>query len=374
MKKKFTFCLAVFSAVMLCVACSGVGKQVPQKQTPQKDNESGVSFESFSPRSLTVTNKTGERLVAFKGKIEAQSLISGVPANATNHGLRMDANLFAKTEDFPVFFITEKVFNEHKDNLSAVQDSPFACLYGFYSTKGSDNSILVINSKSEGNLKIKFTNDSPVYVKIKLDNELENFACVPPFAEMMSVNIKPGDYQFYISFTKYSLHLNEKFEVLSRFKSSGKPFFYDIGIHDSSTVLNVGALWKPEDLDADFFSTGGCWLTVHNLSKTSISLKMGNKIFLTSQGFNTIVSGAVEMFFLPFPKEADGSYPKNFKIDNLTLGALAPFAVPEYSYKLDTQYRIVVNGECQDNLSLEPLQENAKLTTNEIVRILFGDI
>ena len=146
MKKHVSFLVAMFFIAVVALACKGVTEEVKPKED--------VSFQSFSPRSISVKNNTGERLIAFKGAIELSSLISGVPANASNHGLRMDPNLFAETGDFALLFITEKMFNENKNNLFAVSNTPFASIYAFYNKSGDNNQVYTISSKSAGKVDI----------------------------------------------------------------------------------------------------------------------------------------------------------------------------------------------------------------------------
>ena len=150
MKKKNLFFAAVcIMAILLSTACGNAfgnkGKDSNQGNTPA---ESTVSFDSFKPRSISVKNNTGVKLIAFKGEISSSTLISGVPAHASNHGLRMDETLFNETGDFALLFLTEEVYNKNKNNLAAVKNSPFASVYAFYNKTGSNDLVYTISSKS----------------------------------------------------------------------------------------------------------------------------------------------------------------------------------------------------------------------------------
>ena len=108
MKKRFLFAAVCITAVFLSIACGNAFGNKKKDSNQGNTSENTVSFESFSPRSVSVKNNTGERLVAFKGAIESASLISGVPAHASNHGLKKDPSLFSETGDFALLFLTEK--------------------------------------------------------------------------------------------------------------------------------------------------------------------------------------------------------------------------------------------------------------------------
>ena len=152
MKKHVSFLVAMFFIAMALLSCKTVKDNTGIGTSPTNDVK--VSFESFNPCSISVRNNTGERLIAFKGAIELSSLISGVPAYASNHGLKMDSNLFAERGDFALLFLTEKMFNENKNNLAAVSNTPFASLYAFYNKSGSNDLVYTVSSKSAGKVDI----------------------------------------------------------------------------------------------------------------------------------------------------------------------------------------------------------------------------
>jgi hypothetical protein len=105
MKKmlKFSALVLIMGLVFGLVGC-------PAEDDGGEDEESTVSFESFSPPSIYVDNKLGERLIAFKGSLNPNYLVSGIPAYATNHGLAksnaVNSSLFSTTGDFALILIT----------------------------------------------------------------------------------------------------------------------------------------------------------------------------------------------------------------------------------------------------------------------------
>ena len=360
-KKSLVFAAICIIAILLSAACGNAfGNK--KKDTNQPSNT--VSFESFSPRSISVKNNTGERLIAFKGAIEASSLISGVPANASNHGLKPDAALFAETGDFALLFLTEKVYNENKANLAAVKNSPFASIYAFYNKTGSNDLVYTISSNSGGKAKLTLQNNSPFNVEIRVNSpEGEVLGYTGAYTANTVLNINPGDYTLYPVFKKYIARDNEIYSVVPKFKKTNKPFAQDFAITDSDT-WNIGKLW---DATALQLSSGGFYLTINNQSNTAVRFTKGSTEFETSLGIKGIKSGSQATFFVAFEKEADGSYPNSFKMSTLTIGsALYPNTLPEYTYQLDTKYTITIKGSEADNLTLEAVEDKGKVNIEKL--------
>lgn len=359
MKKYFYFVLVMF--MTLFFSC----KFDLGKNSDKKNEEPLVSFENFSTRSVSVKNNTAEKLVAFKGTIELSTLISGVPAHASNHGLKLDPSLFSETGDFALQFITEETFNKNKDNLQAVQNSPFASIYAFYNKSGTNDQVYTISSKSGGRLKFTLHNNSAFNVEIRLNSpEGEVLGYVGAYTANTVLNVEAGDYVLYPVFKKYIAREKEIYSVVPKFTLSKKPFYRDFAITDSSTVWNVGELWKPSELN---LSSGGFYLTINNQAHTAVRFTKGDEEFETSLGVKGIKSGSQVMFFVPFHKNPDGSYPDSFKMSTLKIGsALNPIILPEYEYKLDTKYSVTIKGSQADNLTAEPVKHEGKVNINNL--------
>lgn len=365
MKKK-SLCLAIvcITAVLLSAACGNAFGNKKKDNQENMPDANPVSFDNFKPRSISVKNNTGERLVAFKGAIEASSLISGVPANASNHGLKPDAALFGETGDFALLFLTEKVYNENKNNLAAVKNSPFASIYAFYNKNGSNDLVYTIGSSSGGKAKLTLQNNSPFNVEIRVNSpEGEVLGYTGAYTANTVLNINPGDYTLYPVFKKYIARDNEIYSVVPKFKKSNKPFAQDFAITDTDS-WNVGGLWDATVLQ---LSSGGFYLTINNQSNTAVRFTKGTTEFETSLGVKGIKSGSQATFFVAFDKEADGSYPDSFKMSTLRIGsALYPNTLPEYTYQLDTKYSITIKGSEADNLTLEAVEDKGKVNIDKL--------
>ena len=358
MKKRIGFLVAIFFIAMVLLSCKTA------KDNAGTTNE-GVSFQSFSPRSISVKNNTGERLVAFKGAIELSSLISGVPANASNHGLRMDPNLFAETGDFALLFLTEKMFNENKNNLAAVSNTPFASLYAFYNKSGSNDLVYTISSKSGGSLDFTLHNNSPFNVEIRLNSpEGEVLGYVGAFTTNTVIKVAPGDATLFPIFKKYLARDREIYSVKPTFKTSSKPYSVDFAFTDNADSWNVGEIW---DSTKFALSSGGFYLTINNQSGSALRFRQGNTDYETSLGVKGIKSAHQETFFVRFNKGGDGSYPEKFTMERLTIGsANYPKALPSYEFYRDKKYSITVTGAEQDSITLSEIKDDGFVDINKV--------
>ncbi|MGP1521598.1 MAG: hypothetical protein ACTTIZ_08885 [Treponema sp.] len=356
MKKHVSFLVAISFIALALLSCG------TQNNNTGTTDDVKVSFESFNPRSISVKNNTGERLIAFKGAIELSSLISGVPAYASNHGLRMDPNLFAETGDFALLFVTEKMFNENKNNLEAIRNKPFASLYAFYNKTGSNGLTYTISSISGGDKNFTLHNNSAFNVEIRMNSpEGEVIGYVAAYTTNTVIKMSQGDYTLYPIFKKYIARENEIYSIVPKFTASKKPFSRDFGITDDTSSWNVAEVWDPSALK---LSSGGFYLTVNNQANADVRFRQGSTDYSTSLGIKSIKSGMQETFFIPFQK-IDGSYPDSFKISTLTIGSAAfPNTLPEFTYELDKKYMITVKGAQQDSLTLEPIVDKGAVDIN----------
>ena len=276
----------------------------------------------------------------------------------------MDDQLFSETGDFALLLLTEKVYNENKDNLAAVKNSPFASVYAFYNKTGSNDLVYTISSKSGGKAKLTLQNNSPFNVEIRVNSpEGEVLGYTGAYTANTVLNINPGDYTLYPVFKKYIARDNEIYSVVPKFKKTNKPFAQDFAITDSDT-WNIGKLW---DSTAMQLSSGGFYLTINNQSNTAVRFTKGTTEFETSLGIKGIKSGSQATFFVAFQKGADGSYPDSFKMSTLSIGsALYPNTLPEYTYQLDTKYTITIKGSQADNLTLEAVEDKGKVNIDKL--------
>lgn len=362
---RISFLFVLSLALMSFFSCKNAAGDDNGSSGGGNNSSTAVSFDNFKTRSVSVKNNTGERLVAFKGAIEPASLISGVPANASNHGLRMDETLFSATGDFALLFLKEEVYNKHKDNLSAVRNSPFASIYAFYNKTGDNNLVYNISSNSGGNAKLTLNNNSPFNVEIRVNSpEGEVLGYVGAYTMLTTINMQPGDYMLYPVFKKFMPRDNEIYSQIPEMKVSKKPYVKSIGIVNAAS-WDVGKLWDASKLN---LSAGGFYITINNQSTDhDVMFLQGADVYSTSTGFKNIQHGKHETFFVRFQKNADGTYPEKFTMSALRIGAPGySTLIPEFEFQRDTKYEITVKGDEVDNLQLSVIKELGKVDVNKI--------
>jgi len=130
MKRLLIVMLLVTGLVLSFVGCEG-----------EEDNKkgSGVDFVDYQNNAaFFIDNSTEHNLIAFKGSLNANNILGGIPARADYHGIKRNLNIFTKTEGFPVIFITEEQYVANKNSLGTLVQTPFTREYVYYN-HGMDN-------------------------------------------------------------------------------------------------------------------------------------------------------------------------------------------------------------------------------------------
>lgn len=383
--KKFLLVMMCCFAIFSFVACDNLlddktstdddDKSVVEKPSDKEpeDVEKPVEdlFQSYSPCSIKVDNMTNERLYAFKGSISASTLISGIPADVRGHSLKLDTKLFNTSGDFALYLLTEEQYLANKDDLTAIRNSPFAIVYAFYDKNAQSTLSFPISSYSGGSAKLTLNNSSAFNCEIRINSpEGEILGYVGGYEVNKTINIQPGDYTFYPVFKKFVKNVQgngdgEIYSFVPKFKATGKPYNRDFAIETSGT-WDLGAVYNSSSMS---LSTGGFYITINNQSATAVRFKNGSDgEFATSIGIYGISDGTQKTFFIPFERQADGSYPEQMTFSQLNVGGTGyPNYIPSQAFKLDTRYIITVSGEEKDNLTLSEVEEDGLVDVNGIL-------
>jgi len=327
------------------------------------DPESGVSFESFAPRSILVENGTNKRLVAFKGSITPNNLISGIPEYATNHGLKKEG-IFTSTGDFALIIITEEAYNEHKNNLPAAPI--FAELYAFYNHEADNNNVFKISSKAGGNGRIILNNPTPWNIEIRKDGptgEVLGYVA----ANIMNTTLRleaPADYDLFPVFKRYNPNDKEIYEVVPKYRTGnelliGKPFMQSFGLGDEPRTWNFAELAALQNFS---ISSGGFYLRIQNDAGTDIRFYRGGVPVETSVGMSYIPQATTQLYSVKVARNPDGTYPEETVVSaGYSIGtSQLPFPLPERAYKTDYIYTIRVTGATAAELVIGEVQESAE--------------
>ena len=327
-------------------------------------------FQSYSPGSISVDNMTNQRLIAFKGAVSASTLISGIPADCRGHMLKLDTKLFNKTGDFALYLLTEDQYNENKNDLTAVRNSPFAIIYAYYDKSAESTLSFPISQYSGGNGKLTLNNNSAFNCEIRINSPRGDIlGYVGSYEVNKTVNMEPGDYTLFPAFKKFVSNANngtgEIYTFEPKYVTTGGPLSVDFAIDGTAQAWDVGNLYDPSRIA---LSTGGFYLTVNNQSRTAVQFKNGNTEYETSVGIRGIKSGASTTFFVAFTKLSDGTYPEKLEMQQLNIGGSGfPFYIPTQEFKLDTRYTVTVSGAEKDNLTLSTITEDGVVDINGIL-------
>jgi hypothetical protein len=325
------------------------------------DGGSGVSFASASPPSIYVDNNSGEKLVAFKGSLNPNYLISGIPAYATNHGLAKSSTLFSSTGDFALILITETEYTKNKGNLAAAP--VFAQIYAFYNHEATNNNSFQISSKSGGTGRITLNNPTSYNIEIRKDGptgEVLGYAAANLTSTVLRLEA-PENYSLYPIFKKYNPIEKEIYSVVPKYTSgnlSGQPFAKDFGL----ATADGTASWNLSEITVTGFalSSGSFFLRVTNNASTGVRFFQGDAIQTTSTGIQIINPTETNVYTVKITQNPDKTYPASQTISGLKIGTLtnAP-AIPSQAYKPDYIYTIEITGSDASNLTLGGITESA---------------
>jgi len=373
MKKmlKISVLLLVLGLVFGLAGCPGTDDDGDKDDNNNNNNNqtggATVSFDSFSPPSIYVDNKSGERLVAFKGSLNPNYLISGIPAYATNHGLAktssVNSTLFNTTGDFALILITEAEYNKNKSNLPGA--AVFAEIYAFYNNDATNNNRFQISSKSGGTGRITLNNPTSWNIEIRKDGptgEVMGYVASQMTNTILRVNA-PDDYALYPVFKRFIPTDKEIYEVVPKYTSGalqGKPYAKDFALStaDGTSTWNLSEVAEKVNFT---LSSGSFYLRIINNSNTAVRFTKGDDEQLTSMGIRGIAPANTNVYSVKISRNPDGTYPASQVVSQLKIGTLQnSVPVPENTYKLDYVYTITVTGADASNLALGAISESEK--------------
>jgi hypothetical protein len=369
MKKLAKIALLLLAGVLVFSACDNPAGDDGEKN----DNTSGVSFTSFSSPSIYVDNATGERLIAFKGSLNPNNIISGIPAYAQNHGLEKKAGLFTSTQSFPLVLVKEADYIANKNNVASI--TPFATIFAFYNHTATNNNRFQISSKVGGDAQLNVSNPTNYNVEIRKDGitgEVLGYVA----ANMTSGNIirlMPEIYDIYPIFKFFIPGANndEIYTVIPRYTDAGplqnKPYMEQI-------TFTQNILTRPFNVNAAFesgnfhWSSGGIYFRILNNSSVDVRVEQAGVPKNTSLGVPAVIQGSSETFTINITPNVDKSYPEEQSISGIKVGSTQNMLnVPLQQYKLDYMYEIQVTGTNNNNLTLGNVTEVGKIDLDSLL-------
>lgn len=271
--------------------------------------KSGVDFTNYSTGDyvIKVTNNTAKKLVAFKGTPSATTLMGGIPATTSNHGLKLNEALFPDSTDFVLFVVSEEDYIEKRQSLTELANTPFARLYAYYNKNAPNNYVYQISSKMGGNGKLTFNNNTGFNVELRKDGifgETIGYAAADTINTTFSLDF--GDYYIFPVFRKFDPVINEIVTVYPKYSgltgtdaaANGKAIVELIALTSDTPSRTINSnKWKTEKYT---FASGYAYIRITNSSSVDIQLFNGanSDPLMTSTGSTFIPSGETKTFTL----------------------------------------------------------------------------
>jgi predicted small secreted protein len=364
--KRIVMITAVLTAAILMFSCdndtsgSGGGGNSGGGNQGGGGNTSDVDFTSNNTNySILVRNNTGERLIAFKGQLDANRLIGGIPAHAQGHGLPKKSALFDRTEDFPMILLTEAQYNANKSNLSSQRNIPFTRVYVFYNFNGDNTTLYEIAEGLGGTNTLEIINASnSVNVELRVNGVAGETLCYAP-ANILNTTIKlqDGNYNIFPVFKRYNAARDVVETVYPKGTGSNYAWFqsYSFGQGTTSATMNLKTL-----LQSTTFTSGTAWVHVNNqTSSGGIRFVEGTNVHRTASGLENITSGSSRTFQIIMPKVGN-KYDDSVVVANWKFGptgfevALQTSAtdaaiVSSLTIERNKMYTVTVTGSHNDN-------------------------
>jgi len=341
--KRMVMFAAILTAVSLLFSCQvNVNSDDKDKDT-DTNNSSEISFaDTPSGYSVRVANRSNQRLIAFKGELQADKLLGGIPARATSFGLPKDPALFSKSEGFAMILITEDQYNKNKTNLKALDNTPFTRIFAFYNANGVNESIYEISDKLGGNCKIQIQNLTKLDVELRLNGI---YGDTLGFARNQMLNttlfVNSDDYYVFPVFIKYNAVKDEIVTVYPQ-ATDGTAWYRQFALDETAQEMSfdVTAL-----INGITYSTGTAWLVINNQSSGGVQLMKGGVVQRTTTGIATINNGFSRTFQIDMAKVGN-KYDTSTNISGYQVGPLGRLQdIGNYSLDVDYIYTVTITGD-----------------------------
>ena len=358
--KTLSVVVSALAAVLMllwagCTMGNGGGSGSKDDTDKPSEQVSGVDYENYSTSDyvVKVKNNTSKKLVVFKGEPSADTLMGGVPANATNHGLKKNSNLFSSSSDFVLFFVTEEDYSANKDNLSNLKTKPFTRLYAYYNNNAANNIIYEVSSRMGGSGKITLNNSSDYNVELRrnsIHGEVIGYSAARSYNTDFMV--EPGDYLIFPVFRKFDTTLNEIVTVFPKHSAgtaaAGQAFSVEHQITSNSPLVLNSDQWSKNVT----FTNGYAYLKLKNQSKAGIRLYAGanTEALTTSTGGQVINSGSSLIYQIEMTRLSgvEGyKFSESEKIASLLYGGSekSDYSIPEHTFEAGKLYTFTVTGD-----------------------------
>ncbi len=337
LKRKLGLAVAAILCVGLMTSCININ----DNRGNGGDNEvvNGIDYTDYSKStySIKVYNESSKNVVCFQNTPREANLISGVKAGATV-GLKKNS-LFSATHDFILFVVSEEDYLANKDDLSKLDNNPFASIYAYYNAESAEataNMVYRISKNMGGEYYILINNNTNYNVELRQNGLYgESLAFAGHNTVQTKINMIEGDYYIYPVFRKYSKKYGEIITTFPKYTKDGKDYPVAIGFSlDNETFsheFNVSKWFDAAAMNATE-APSTAYVAIHNGNTgTGASLYKGGtaEAATTSTGGKMINTGKTLIFEVPMVDLGNHNYSSKVTVSGWEIGT--PFGTERAS-------------------------------------------
>lgn len=380
--------MKIFKKFLLVTICciSAFGLIACDDLLNNKNDVSGIDYESYSDYALIVKNNAQKNMVLFKGEPSANQLLGGVRAGSTTK-LKNNTSIFSESTDYVVYVVTEENYINNKDNLKVLDNSPYCTFYTAYNKGMTNENVYEISKLMNGSCSIIIQNMTSYNVELRNNGpqgEILGFVLANTVEQKFYLD--EGNYNIYPVFRKYDKHTGE---ILSTYPTYSDDAKYE-SVRGTAKFLGF-TLGLGKDTNREFnvlnwvkdieFKPSAAYIKIYNQSEEGLKFyKSANSSpWKTSAGASYINPGdwlifPIDMTLLGSNRYQESETVSGYRLatNNISGFYLNGEASTEVTYKAGHLYSYYVRGDLESGFKVIPLTEKVEQEDGTIVDVLIA--
>lgn len=354
----------VLIAVMLVgfTGCDGLAGPKKGNDTPAD----GIDYTNYTGNdaALTVKNNTSKNMVLFKGVPSQNNILGGVKAGVTS-GIKKTPGLFGTAQDYIVYAVTADNYIEYKDNLAALDTSPYTTFYAVYNTATTNENVYEISSLLGGKYKMIVNNGSQYNVEFRnkgTSGQTLAFSLAGTYETNFA--LAEGEYMLFPVFRKYDKTSGEiisTFPTYSSGKLSGEAKSFEFSLDNVTTEIQFNTKkW----VDGIKFSPSAAYIKIINNADQGLQFFKSELATpeITSAGGKRVNTGKSLMYAINMQQLSSNKYEEEVIVSGYRVGTnriddiyLAGDAKTTTKYKAGYMYTYTISGDAETGYEVTPL-------------------
>jgi len=307
-----------------------------------------VDFTSYTTDyGFRVRNNTSTRLVAFRNTLTIGNILGGVPANANEHGFKRE--IFGiQSADFPVIFITEDQYNANKNNLFALENTPFTRIYAYFNAVGTNEVVYDINASLGGQYTLRVVPSLQHNVELRMNGpQGATLGYVTAEQHDTYFKVNEGFYKIFPVIRKYNQFRNVITSHIPRWPEGvtaaggARSISIGIGPQDPEGWISINNLLTDIEL-----TTGSAFIIVDNRTLSSVRVYNGSSLLLEMRGTDYVNSGQEKIYQVNMAQLQDDKFAQSTNVSTYKIGSdlNVAGAIGNHDLEIDKIYRVIVTG------------------------------